>query len=171
MFAEGFAGGNEAADDDVFLKSFEHVHTVGGGGFHKNTNGFLEGSGGKPALRVERDARKTEQKSFVFNDRFALLFKDGIFFHHGLEIHHFSGKKVAGSGFDEANLGEHLARDDFNVLVVDGLSLGSINALHFAHDVLLCGVNIREFHQLAKIQVSAGERSSFGNEVAILHAE
>src|SRR3989344_5083280 len=56
---------DEAADDDVLLKTDEAGHGAGNGGFRKLTRRVLEGDGGEEGCACERDFGDTEQELFA----------------------------------------------------------------------------------------------------------
>jgi hypothetical protein len=158
--AVDLAGGDKASDDDVFLETAEHVDLAGGGGVDEHADGFLEGCAGEPAVGGQCHARDPQEQLFVRGGLAGLgLFGSLLLLQDALVlvvdiplVGDFAGEEGGGAGIGDADLAEHLADDDLQVLVVDRLSLGSVDVLHFLHDVVLHGVHAFLFQRSCRLK-------------------
>jgi hypothetical protein len=64
-----------------------------------------------------------------------------------------------------------LSSDDFDVFVVNRLTLRSVNTLNFGHDVLLDRVDIRKIHEFSEVVMAGCECLTFLDHISIFHAE
>ena len=116
---ESGAGGNEMAHNDVFLEAFQGIGLAEGGCFRQNARGILERCRGNEGFRFQGGLRDTEQNGFGCGRLAALgygLFIDAV--ERGL-VHLVSPQEFGISRFRDDYLAEHLAHDDFHMLVVD----------------------------------------------------
>ena len=72
-------------------------------------------------------------------------------------------RNVGVARFGDAHLAEHLADDDFDVLVVDGDTLQAVNLLHFADEVFL------QFLRSADLEDFVRVHRAFGQLLALLY--
>src|SRR3989338_6880047 len=160
------ARGNKPTDDDVFLESLKRVDAAGRSGLHKHTDGFLEGSSGEPAVGGERGAGDTQEQRLV--GRASLGFREGIILmEHFADVGGLARKQRLVAGIDDADFAKHLADDDLEMFVVDGLPLRGVDVLDLLDDVLLHGVGTFFLQKFMQVVVSGVERLSGFHHVAV----
>src|ERR1039458_5411608 len=154
---------NDVTHDDVFLESAQAVHLGAGRGLGQHAGRVLEARGAQEAVGFERRLGDAQQHGRGFR-RFAALFLDDWVFLLEVELFNLLAPEELGvAGLGNAHLAEHLAHDDFDVLVVDGHTLQAINFLHFADQVFL------QFLRAADIEDFVRVHRAFGHLLAFLH--
>ena len=78
-----------------------------------------------------------------------------------------AGNEFAVAGFFDLNAAEHLADDDFKVLVGDVLALAGKDLQDFVHDVALSGFDALQAHQLVQVDRTVGQALAGYDFVAV----
>ena len=134
---EAGAGGDEVAHDDVFLEPAQVVHLAQGRRFREDAGGVLERGGGDERIRLQRRLGNAEQHRQALGGLAALFQHFDVF---GLEVelvHLVAPEKRGVARLGDFHLAEHLADNDFDVLVVDLDALEAVNLLDLVDQVLL----------------------------------
>ena len=81
----------------------------------------------------------------------------------------FAPEELSVAGFGDADLAEHLAHDDLDVLVVDRHTLQTINFLHFVDQVFLQLLRAADVEDFVRVHRTFGQLLTFLHEVALEH--
>src|SRR5687768_3838370 len=167
MMAEAGAGRNDVTHDHVFLEAAEHIDFAHRRCFGENTGRVLEAGGAEEALGFERRLRDTEEHRGCFgrlatllDDAFVLAFEDDL-------IDLFAPEEDSVARFGDTHLTEHLAHDDFDVLVVNGHTLQAVNFLHFVDQVFLQFLRPADIKNFVRHHWTFGELLALLNKVAL----
>ena len=76
-------------------------------------------------------------------------------------------RNVRVARFGDAHLAQHLADDDFDVLVVDRHALQAINFLHFVDQVLLQFLRAADVENFVRVNRAFGQLLAFLHEIAL----
>ena len=79
----------------------------------------------------------------------------------------FAPEERGVAGFGDAHLAEHLADDDFDVLVVNRHALQAINFLHFVDEVFLQFLRSADVENFVRIDRAFGQLLAFLHEIAL----
>ena len=121
------------------------------------------------ALGFQRGLGDAEQHGRGFG-RFAAHLLHALVFAFELQLVNLLAPEELGvAGFGDAHLAQHLAHDDFDVLVVDRHALQAINFLHFVDQVLLQFLRAADVENLVRIHRAFGQLLAFLHEVALEH--
>src|SRR3989344_1980622 len=108
-------------------------------GVGQDTGGVLEGSGGKPAVGVERGADRT-QDNVSGGGGAAALGDDGFVCQFvATATNDIAGEKLGITRFVDPDLVTHLADDGLEVFIMNTDALGFVNSLDFFDEVFLTG--------------------------------
>src|SRR5690606_23921662 len=122
---------NQATDDDVLFQAAQRIDLAGDSRLGENAGGFLEGSRGDERAGLQRrfgDTLKYRRSGGHAETFLVGLVGDGI---ELITVNLFAGEEGGLAGIDDFDLLQHLAQDDFDVLVVDGHTPQAINLLDF----------------------------------------
>ena len=129
------AGRNEAADDDVFLQAAQVVALAHDGRFGEHARGFLEGGGADEAVGGQAGLGDAQQDVGVGGGRFAFGSQGVVGVEDFAALDLLAGDVVGVARVFNDHAAQHLAHDDFDVLVVDLHALQAVDVLHFIDDV------------------------------------
>src|ERR1017187_8500865 len=158
---------DDVAHDDVFLEAAQAVNLGTRRGLGQHAGRVLKARGAQEAVGFQRRLGDAEQHGRGFGG-LAALFLDRFVF--GLEfqlVHLFAPGERGVAGLGDANLAEHLAHDDLDVLVVDGHALEAIHFLHFADQMFLQFLRATDFENLVRVHRAFGELLAFLDEIAL----
>lgn len=123
--------------DDVLFKSDEVVDFTLHSGIGENLRGLLEGCCGEEGLcgegclgDTEEDSRRGSGSAAFFEDALVFFFKSG-------EVDELVEEEIAVIGRVDSDLTEHLADDNFDVLIVDMDTVVSVRGLDVFNDSIL----------------------------------
>ena len=164
MEREAGAAGDEVAEDDVLLEAAEFIHPAHRRGLGQHARRVLEGRGGDERVGLERGLGDAEERG--------LGLRRAAAFHHHLLVHLeerlardlLAPEEVGVARVRDADLAEHLADDDLDVLVVDLDALETVDLLHFVDEVLFEFLRTRDLEDLLR------DDRAFGELLALLHA-
>src|SRR5712692_2673794 len=134
------AGRDQLADDDVLFQAHQVVGLRFDSGFRQHAGGFLERGRRQEAVGIERGLGDTEQDG-LGRCRFAAFSQDagvGVRVHKA--VYQVVGQHLGITRLVHLDATEHLANDDFDVLVVDIHTCVAIDSLHLFYDVHLNGL-------------------------------
>src|SRR5437867_470777 len=164
---EAGAGRDDVAHDDVLLEAVQVIDTAHGRGFGQDARGVLEGGGAEEGLGFERGLGDAEQDGLGLGG-LAAHFLDAVVFVLEVDLVDLFAPQILGvARLGDADLAEHLADDDFDVLVVDGHALEAIDLLHFTHEVLLEYLRAADVEDLVRIDGTFGQLLALLDEVAL----
>ena len=167
MIIKAGARRNDVTHDDVFLEAAQVVNLGTGRGLGEHAGRVLEARGAQEAVGFQRRLGDAQQHGRGFGG-FAALLLDAFVL--GLELQFvnlFAPEELRVAGFGDAHLAQHLADDDFDVLVVDGHALETINFLHFADEVFLQFLRSADLEDFVRIHRAFGELLAFLDHVAL----
>src|SRR3989344_5135771 len=108
-----------------------------GGTVSENTGGVLEGSGGKPAVGIERSPDGT-QDDVSSSSRIAPLGDDAFVGHFIAPSRNNVSREEAGvTWIIDPDLITHLTNDNLEMFVVDADALRFVNGLDFFNEIFL----------------------------------
>src|SRR5207253_55013 len=129
------ARGDELADDDVLLEAQEPVLLAHDRGLGEDARRLLEGGGSEEARGRERRLRDAEQDRLRRRGLAARGDRPGVDVLELEAIEELHWEKLGVAGLLDADLAEHLADDDLDVLVVDRHTLASVDLLDLVDHV------------------------------------
>ncbi len=113
------------------------VDSAGDGGFGEDARGLLEGGGGDEGLRRERGFGDAEEQGHAVGGLAATVHDLFVLFHEAEAIDLLVHEEVRVAHARDADAAQHLAADDFDVLVVDGDGLRAVDLLDLVDQVAL----------------------------------
>ena len=138
------------------------------GGLGEHPGRLLEGRRGEEARRVERRLGHAQQHG-LGRRRLAALGQDAVVVLLELEaIHELGRQQVDVARLVDADLAEHLADDDLDVLVVDRDALAAVDLLDLLHQVALDGVLAPGVEVLLRVDRPIGDGIARPDLLAIL---
>ena len=163
------AGGDEFADDDVFLEAQERIFLAFDSGFGKYSGGFLEGCGGEEGVGGQGCLGGAEEQ--VFTDGFLSAFVFEAFIGAAVcdDIYGFAGEPAGVSGIYDLDLAEHLVNDDFNVFIIDFYALASIYFLYFFNDIVLGSLYAEDCQDIVGVDVTFEEAGACFDVLSVLY--
>src|SRR6266540_3742151 len=167
VMIEAGSSRDDVAHDDVFFEAVQVVDAAHGCGFGQDARGVLEGGGAEEGLGFERSLGDAEQDGLGLGG-LAAHFLDAVVFVLEIDLVDLFAPEVLGvARLGDADLAEHLADDDFDVLVVDGHALEAVDLLHFTHEVLLEFLRAADVEDLVRIDGTFGQLLALLDEVAL----
>src|SRR5690606_18207154 len=97
------------------------------------------------------------------------FFEATVLGEEGGAVHLLAPEVFAVTGVGDADLAEHLADDDLDVLVVDGHALETIHLLHLADEELIQRGRAEDLEDLVRVGRAFGEMLALVDHVAGLH--
>ena len=79
----------------------------------------------------------------------------------------FAPEELGVARLGDADLAQHLADDDFDVLVVDGHALQAIDLLHFVDEMLLQFLRAANVEDFVRVNRAFGQLLAFLDEIAL----
>ena len=169
MRLETSAGRDEVSHDDVFLEAAQAVDFAKGGGIGEHAGGVLEGRGGDEAVGLQGGFGDAQEDGLAFGG-FTTLFADvaiDLFEVQALDL--VTPEELGITGIADFDFAEHLADDDFNVLVIDFHTLQTVNFLHFVDQVFLELVWPKDLQNFMRHDRAFGELVALLHEVSVEH--
>src|SRR4030095_11154462 len=169
MFRKAGSGRNQVTHDHVFFEAAQPVDLAERSCFSEHAGGILERSRVNKAVGFERSLGDAEQhrnslrRLAAFLDNFLVLFLEVEF----VDLIAPEQRCIAWIG--DLYLPQHLAHDDFDVLVIDLHALESIDLLHFIHQVLLQLLWTAHFENLVWHNGTFGQLLAFLHVIAFKH--
>src|SRR5260221_7908500 len=167
MVVKAGARRDDVTHDHVFLEAAQVINLGTGRGLGQHAGRVLKGRGAQEAVGFERRLGDAEQHGGRFRRLAAHLVHAFVF---GLElelVHLFAPEELGVARLGDANLAEHLAHDDLDVLVVDRHALQTINFLHFADQMFLQFLRPADLQDLMRVNGALGELLAFLDHVAL----
>ena len=161
MMIKAGARRDDVPHDDVFLEPTQVIHAGASGSLGEDTGGVLEGSGAEEALGFERGLGDAEQDRLGLGRLAAHALDALVLFLEFKFVHLLAPEERGVARLGDAHLSQHLADDDFDVLVVNGDTLEPIDFLDFIDQVLL------EFLRTADVENLVGINRAFGQLLAL----
>ena len=128
---------DEFTDDDVFFEAQERVDLAFDSGIGQDTGRFLEGCSRQEGIRCQCGLSDTEEHRFadsrlaaVADDALVHIFKD-------IDVDVIARQYIGIAGVFDLHLAQHLAYDDFDMLIVDTNTLRFVYLLYFVYEVPL----------------------------------
>src|SRR5437588_285527 len=171
VMLEARAGRNEPAHDDVFLEAAEIVHLAGNGRFGKHARGFLEARGGDKRIRRERrlgdaqEQRAARSRTTAALDGFVVLLAEAELVHLLFE------EEVSVANVFNLDPAHHLARDHFDVLVVDVDALEAVDLLNGVDQISLGELLAENGEQVMKVERTVNQCLASLDVIAFLHVD
>uniref|UniRef100_A0A0N4ZE76 DUF4157 domain-containing protein n=1 Tax=Parastrongyloides trichosuri TaxID=131310 RepID=A0A0N4ZE76_PARTI len=110
------AGRDQAADDDVFLETLQHVHLAVNSRFGKHASGFLERRRRDEAAGLQRRLGDAQQDRLGDRQAAAAGFRLGVLDSGFSHFDRVAREQRRLAGVDDGDLAQHLADDDLDVL-------------------------------------------------------
>ena len=130
-------GGDQPADDDIFLQSGEEVLRSANRRLGQHPGGLLEGCCRQEAVGQQRCPGYAEQYLFG-GGGFSTFGQDlGVLFLKDESVDHLARNVLRVAGGLHLDPAEHLPENYLDMLVVDTHTLGLIDHLHLVHHVFL----------------------------------
>src|SRR5882724_10688294 len=154
VMLEARTSGDQAAHDDVFLEAAQIIDFAGHRGFRENTRGLLEAGrrdervGRERCLGDTKKQRTARRGSATIGDDTVVLLAEAEL------VHLFLEKELRITYVFDFDPAHHLARDGFDVLVVDVDALEAVNLLNGIDQV-----GLREFLAEDRKQIVQVERA------------
>ena len=152
--------------DDVFLEAPQIIDAGHGRGFGEDARGVLEARGAEEAFGLKRGLGNAEQHRLRFGRLAAHLLDTLILFFELDAVDLFAPEEAGVARFGDADLAEHLAHDDFNVLVINRHALEAINFLHFIDEVFLKFLRTAHVEDFMRIDRPFSELLAFLDVIA-----
>src|SRR5271165_500575 len=165
------ARGDEAAHDDVFLEAAEIVDLASDGRFGEDAGGLLEAGGGDERVGGERRLGDTKEQGTARCGA-ATFGDDAVVFLAEAELVDlfFEEERGIANVFD-LDPAHHLARDRFDVLVVDVHALQAVNLLNGVHEVGLGELLAEDGQQVVQVERAIDQSFTSLDVVAFLHID
>src|SRR5256886_2148949 len=150
-------GGDQLADDHVFLQAPQPVDLARNGGFGQHPRRLLEGCRREPARRVERGLDEAEQHGL--RHRWIAAFRQ----HFGVRFlvlplgDDLARQQVGVAGRINADLPHHLPDDHLDVLVVDIDALRAVHLLDLVDQVGLNRLAAEDVEQFLRADRAFGD--------------
>src|SRR5208282_3111384 len=158
---------NDVAHDDVFLEAAQRIHARPRGRLGEHTSRVLERRGTEEAVGFERRLGDAQQHRRGFGGFAAHLLDALIFLLEVQLVYLFAPKELRVTRLGNAHFAEHLAHNDFDVLVVDGDALEAIDLLYFADEVLLQFLRAANVEDFVRVNWAFGQLLAFFDEIAL----
>src|SRR5690606_29787186 len=130
-------GGNQLADDDVFLQAQERVDLALDRGLGQHPGRLLERRGRQEAFGGQRRLGDTEKDGLGYR-RFAAPLDHALVLVLELEqVDDTTGQQLGIARAFHTDLAQHLPHDQLDVLIVDVYALVPVDLLHLLNQVLL----------------------------------
>src|SRR6478736_8772630 len=159
----------QVAHDDVFLEAAQGVDLAQRRGIGEDARRFLEGGGRDEALGLEGGLGDAQQDRLGFGGFATGRFHALVFTQEGDAIDLLAPEPLGISRIGDADLAEHLADDDLDVLVVDRHALETIDFLHLADEELVERGRPEDLEDLVRIGGAFGQVLALVDDVAGLH--
>src|SRR5699024_6333790 len=130
-------GWNELTDDDIFLEAQQRISLAFHCSLCQNTGGFLEGRSREPGLCCQRGLSDPHQFVTARSRTLASGHSGTVGCHKCDTVGEFTWKQVSITGINNGDSTQHLADDDFHVLVVNATTLRLVYLLNFVDQELL----------------------------------
>ena len=164
-------GRDELADDDVLLEADQVVLGAVDGGLGEHPGRLLEGRRGEEARGVERGLGHAEEHG-LGRGRLAALGEDAVVVLLELEaVDELGRQQIDVARLVDADLAQHLADDDLDVLVVDRDALAPVDLLDLLDEVALDGVLAPGVEVLLRVDRPVGDRVAGADLLAVLDQE
>ena len=164
-------GRDQLADDHVLLEADQVVLGAVDGGLGEHPGRLLEGRGGEERRRVQRRLGDAEQDR-LRRRGLAALGEDAVVDLLEVEaIDELGRQQLAVARLVDADLAEHLADDDLDVLVVDRDALAPVDLLDFLDQVALDGVLAPGVEVLLRVDRAVRDRVTGADLLAVLDLE
>jgi hypothetical protein len=121
----------------------------------------------KEAFRFQRGFGDAKQHGLGFGGLAAFLVHALVLFFELQLVHLLAPQEVRVAGFRDADLAEHLADDDLDVLVVNGDTLQAIDFLDFVDEVLLELLRAADVEDFVRVNGALGELLALLDIVAL----
>src|ERR1051326_1039360 len=155
--------------DHIFLETSQVIDPGARGRLGEDPGGVLERSGAEEAFGLERRLGDTEQHRLRLG-RFPAHFLHALVLFLELKfVDLLSPQEGSVTRLGDANLAEHLADDDFDVLVVNGHTLQAVNLLHFVDQMFLQLLRAADVEDLVGVNGAFGELLAFLDIIAFEH--
>ena len=152
------AGRDELADDDVLLEADQVVLGAVDGGLGEHPGRLLEGRRGEEAGGVERGLGHAEEHG-LGRGGLAALGQDAVVDLLEVEpVDQLGRQQLAVARLVDADLAQHLADDDLDVLVVDRHALAAVDLLDLLDEVALDRVAAPRLEELLRVDRAVGDR-------------
>ena len=161
-------GGDEPADNDVFLQSLEPILRAAHRCLSQHPGGFLEGSRRQEAVGQQRCPCNTEEDGLGGGRLSALGQHFGVLVLELEFVDHLAGYEVGVPGGFHLYPAEHLPEDDLDVFVVDRHTLALVDLLYLVNQVILQVVLAAYVKDIVRVQRSADQRVAGHHGVAVL---
>src|ERR1700722_10517949 len=162
---------DEAAHDDVFFQAAQVVDLAGNSGFGEYARGFLEACGRDERVGRERRLGDTEEERSA-SCRAASILDHLIVLFAEAELVHllFEEERGVANVFD-LDPAHHLARDGFDVLVVDVHTLEAVDLLNCVDEVSLGELFAENREQVVQVQRTVDQSLTGLDVVAFLNVD
>src|SRR6266581_696319 len=167
MEAEAGAGRDDVPHDDVFLEAAQVINAGHGRGFGQHARGVLEGGGAQETLGFERGLGDAQQDGLGLRG-LAAHFVHALVFVVEFDFVDLLAPEEGGvARLGDANLAQHLAHNDLDVLVVDRHPLETVNLLDFVDQVFLQFLRATDVQDFVGVDRPFGQLLAFFDVVAL----
>src|SRR6478609_4760135 len=166
---EARARRDQVTHDDVFLKAAQGVDLAQRRGVGEDARRLLEGGGRDEALGLERGLGDAQQDRLGLGGFAAGSLDALVLAQEGHAVDLLAPEPLGVTRIRDANLTEHLADDDLDVLVVNRHALETIDFLHLADEELVERGRPEDLEDLVRIGGAFGQVLALVDDVAGLH--
>ena len=131
----------------------------------------MERCGRNEAVGAQRSFGNTQQHVFKACRLFAFRQRLFVRHHHFGAFHLFTGDEVGVARVHNVHAAQHLADDNFDVLVGNLHTLQAIHFLHLLHDVARQLFNAFQAQNIVRIHCSVDHRFAFVHHLAVMHQD
>src|SRR6266702_3871216 len=165
------SGGDQAADDDVFLEAAERVDGAVDAGFRQNASGLLEARRRDEAVGGERGLGDAEEQAAP-DGRTSAGHEDALIFLVEPEaVGLLLEQEVGVADLFDLHPAEHLTNDGLDVLVGDGDALQTVDFLNLVDQVGLHSALAEDFENVVRAAWTIDERVAGAETFAFLHVD
>src|SRR4051812_42567527 len=168
---EARGGRDQLADDHVLLQAVEGVLLALERGVRQDLRRLLEGGGRQERVRVQRGLRDAEDDLLVLRGLAARVLDPRVLTRELVAVDELARQVGRVTLLVDADLLEHLADDQLDVLVVDVHALGLVDLLHLLDEVALGLGPAAELEQVVRVQRALVELAARVDVLALGHEQ
>src|SRR5205807_4298250 len=147
-----------SSDLHVFLQAAQVIDAPRNRRFGEYARGLLERRGGDERVRRQRGFGDAEQKRRAVGGLAAAVHHLLVLFHEAEAIDLLVDQEVGVADARHADAAQHLTANDFDVLVVDGNTLRTVDLLDLVHQVALQLLDAEDRQYIMRIDRTVDER-------------
>ena len=162
---------DEFTDDDVFFEAQERVDLAFDSRIGQDTGRFLEGCSRQEGVRCQCGLGDTEEHRFADSGLAAIAFDALVHIFKDVDVDIIARQYIGIAGVFDLHLAQHLADDDFDVLIVDTNTLGFVYLLYFVYEVPLGSFDTQYVQDVVGVDGAGRDAAALFDEVAFMYDE